>query len=346
MTESIHGRHYEDLRRMVERRLRGLTQRGSPEDLNDACRYVLSAGGKRIRAVLVLLSCEAVGGNAKQALDASVALELMHNFTLVHDDIMDHARSRRGRPTVHIRWNVNNALLAGDVLLAMAYAALLRSRTAKLSPLVELFTGALLQVCEGQALDLEFETRADVSVRDYFRMIGKKTGRLFSAAGELGGLLGGGSPRQVTVLREFGHHLGRAFQLQDDLLDVTADPSRLGKSIGGDIVERKKTYLLLKAAERTRGRDRAVVQVLLRGNRRRADGGHGAMQQSVATDPREARMIRTVTDIYRRYGVLKDTERQVRANTRRAVRALDSLPRNESAAALRWLSERLVTRPS
>jgi len=344
MRKPTHRQRYDDLRRMVEERIRALPRGGSPDDLNDACRYVLAGGGKRIRAVLVLLSCEAVGGKTRQALEASVALELMHNFTLVHDDIMDHAPSRRGRPTVHIRWNLNNALLAGDVLLAMAYSALLRTRTPKLSAALELFTTALLQVCEGQALDLEFEKRPDVSVRDYFRMIGKKTGRLFSAAGEIGGLVGGGSQKQIGALSEFGHHLGRAFQLQDDLLDVMADQSRLGKSIGGDILERKKTYLLLRAAERARGRDRAVVRALLRKKPTGPKGTERTTQRSGR--PAEARMISMVTDIYRRYGILEDTQRQVRANTRKAVNALDALPRNESTAALRWLSESLVKRAS
>jgi geranylgeranyl diphosphate synthase type II len=344
MTEPTHQARYDDLRRMVEKRIRALPRGGSAEDLNDACRYVLGGGGKRVRAVLVLLSCEAVGGKAKQALDPSVALELMHNFTLVHDDIMDHAPSRRGRPTVHIRWTLNNALLAGDVLLAMAYAALLRTRTPEISPALKLFTNALLQVCEGQALDLGFEKKADVSVRDYFRMIGKKTGRLFSAAGEIGGLFGGGSQRQIGALSEFGHHLGRAFQLQDDLLDVMADQSHLGKSIGGDILERKKTYLLLRAAERARGRDRVVVQALLRGRRTRPDGSDGMTRRSGR--PADAHMISMVTDIYRRYGILEDTQRQVRANTRKAVNALHALPRNEPTATLRWLSESLVKRAS
>jgi geranylgeranyl diphosphate synthase type II len=344
MKEPTHRKRYDDLRRMVERHLRGLSRRGSPRELNDACRYVLAGGGKRLRAVLLLLSCEAVGGEAKQALDAGLALELLHNFTLVHDDIMDHASARRGRPTVHIRWDLNNALLAGDVLLAMAYAALLRTKAPGLSTAADLFTEALLVVCEGQGLDLEFEKASDISVRDYFRMIGKKTGRLFSAAGEIGGVIGGGSRTQVAALREFGHHLGRAFQLQDDLLDVMADQSRLGKSIGGDIVERKKTYLLLKAAERARGKDRAVVRAMLRGKPARPERGSEVTQRAGRTGDR--RMIKRVTEIYRRYGILEDTQRQVSAHTRKAVYALDPLPRNEPTAALRWLSESLVKRAS
>ena len=344
MSTSGYQRRYDTLRRMIDRRIASMSQRGTPKDLNDACRYVLAGGGKRVRSIVLLLSCEAVGGNVQQALDAGVALEIMHNFTLVHDDIMDHARSRRGRPTVHIRWDLNNALLAGDVLLGLAYAALLRTRSGELHAAVEMFTNGLLQVCEGQALDLEFEKRADVSTRDYFRMIEKKTGRLFSLAGELGGLIGGGKPGQVIALREFGHHLGRAFQLQDDLLDVMADKSHLGKSIGGDIVERKKTYLLLKAAERARGRDRAVVHALLRGKRTAGKKPHPALNP--ASRNARARIIADVTDIYRRYNVVEDTERQVRANTRKAINALTSLPRSDATGALQWLSDALVRRAS
>jgi geranylgeranyl diphosphate synthase type II len=322
---------------MVERRLQHSLRRGSPHDLNDSCRYVLSGGGKRLRAVLVLLGCRAVGGRVAQALDAGAAVEIMHNFTLVHDDIMDSAPARRGRPTVHIRWDSNNALLTGDVLLGTAYEVLLQTRRGDLRQQLELFTAALIEVCRGQALDLEFERRRDVSVREYFGMIEKKTARLIAMAVELGGMIGGGTSRQRDALHRYGHYLGRAFQLQDDLLDVVARERELGKTIGGDIIERKRTYLLLTALERARGADRRALEHLLR---------LPASSPALRAGAGRTRTVAAVTAIYRRYGVLEDTGRLVRRNTDRALDALRTLPPGEGRTMLRWLAERLVGRSS
>ena len=274
MTDTQCAYRLELLRRRIEHRLRRVLRRGSPHDLNEACRYVLDGGGKRLRGALVILSCHAVGGRTEQALDTSAAIEIMHNFTLVHDDIMDSAPSRRGRPTVHIQWDINNALLTGDVLLGVAYETLLATRRRDVRPLVELFTAGLIEVCRGQALDLEFERRSDVTVREYFRMIEKKTARLISLAAELGGILGGGRVKQVRALKAFGHHLGRAFQLQDDLLDVVGEEAQLGKTVGGDIIERKRTYLLLTAVKRARGNDRRTLRSAACSPRRRARAPH------------------------------------------------------------------------
>lgn len=325
---------------MVDTRLAGLVRSSSPRELSEGCRYVLGAGGKRIRSTLVILACESVGGRAAHARDAGAAVEIMHNFSLVHDDVMDNAPSRRGRPTVHIRWDLNNALLVGDILLGYAYELLLRTKTPHLDRLARLFTGALLTVCKGQALDLEFERRTDITVADYYRMIEMKTGRLISVSAEMGAIIGRGTAAQVRSLRSFGHYLGRAFQLQDDLLDVTGEQRRLGKAIGGDILERKKTYLLLTAAERARGADRTVIQSLLH-PRPRARAG----QQSVPSAASEA-LIATVNDIYHRYRVIEDARALVRRNTERALHAIDALPSSRASAMLRWLAEHLVQRVS
>lgn len=333
MKEQLYEERYRALRRMIDHRTAALARRGKPADLNEACRYVLSGGGKRIRAVLVLLSCEAVGGSIGRALDAGVAVETMHNFTLVHDDIMDHASSRRGRPTVHTRWDLNTALLVGDSLMGLAYVSLSQAARQVHAPLVELLTQGLLEICEGQALDLEFERRNNVTVQEYFTMIEKKTGRLLSVSAEIGGLIGGGTPRQTLALRRFGMYLGRAFQLQDDVLDVIADQARFGKPIGGDIVAGKKTFLLLKARESARGRDRALIARMLRNHR---------------TIPlsRRTRVITEVTTLYQRYGIIAEAKRQIRRNTTLAVAALGALPRNRATDMLQWLSEALVHRIS
>ena len=320
---------------MIEQRLRRSLRRGSPHQLNEACRYVLDGGGKRLRAALVILACRAVGGRTAQALDAGAAVEIMHNFTLVHDDIMDSAPSRRGRPTVHLRWDLNGALLTGDVLLGAAYEALLRTPRRDMRPLLELFTAGLIEVCRGQALDLEFERRSDVTVREYFVMIEKKTAHLITMATELGGTLGRGTARQLRALKTFGHHLGRAFQLQDDLLDVVADQAELGKSIGGDIIERKRTYLLLTALQRTRGQDRRTLTRLLR-----LPPGDRALRAG------RRETIAEVRSIFRRHGVLADAERLVRRDTARALEALEELPPGEGRTMLRWLAERLGSRAS
>jgi geranylgeranyl diphosphate synthase type II len=305
------------------------TQSG-PRRLADACEYVLGGGGKRLRAILTLLSCEAAGGKIRDALHAGAAIEIMHNFTLVHDDIMDHAASRRGRPAVHVRWGLNNALLTGDVLLGLAYRQLLQTAGPALPRLVALFTNGVIEVCRGQAMDLEFEDRTDVTVDEYFRMIEKKTGRLITLATETGGLIGGGRDREITALRRFGHFLGRAFQLKDDLLDVVADETEFGKTIGGDIMEGKRTFLILTAASRARGADRAY---LLRVLRKR---GHGVGPHRT--------VVPAVAQMYYRYGVIQDTERLVRRNTGLARRSLATLPRSDATAMLDWLANALLYR--
>jgi len=330
-----HRRELARLRSLVDRRLASHFRAGRPGDLRAASRYVMAGGGKRVRSALVLLSCEAIGGKARTAVNAGAAIELMHNFTLVHDDIMDNARSRRGRPTVHVAWNLNTALLVGDILLGHAYALLLRSDPRVLTGLTASFTRGLLEVCEGQAMDLEFERRENVRVRDYFAMIERKTGCLLSLACEMGGLLGGGSRRELHALRRFGHYIGRSFQLQDDLLDVVADQKRFGKPIGGDIVEGKRTYLLLTALERARGEDLRVLRSVMK---RAGRTGRSPMPRQV--------MVRRVTEIYRRTGVLRDTGRLVRANTGRALAALDRLRPSSAREALRWMAEQLVMRAS
>ncbi len=332
MNDSRHQRRVADLRRAIDRYLATLVRGGQPKELGDACAYVLGGGGKRLRAVLVLLSCEAAGGRARDAMHAGAAIEIMHNFTLVHDDIMDHAPTRRGKPTVHVRWDLNHALLVGDVLLGLAYREFLRTRAGDMPRLLSLFTTGVIEVCEGQALDLTFGGRATPTMSRYFQMIERKTGRMISLATEIGALIGRGSPSQVHALREYGHYLGRAFQLQDDRLDVTAEEAEFGKIIGGDIMEGKRTYLLLSAVRRARGRDLRLVRAVLRG------GGR--------TIGRRDSLIPAVTAIYRRYGILADADRLIRRNTERATAALAPLPASNARTTLAWLARALVHRSS
>lgn len=219
-----------------------------PSILYEPIKYVLEGDGKRIRPILLLLSCRSVDGQMDACLDAAVAVELLHNFTLVHDDIMDQDDTRRGRPTVHKKWNSDIALLAGDGLVALAYQSLLRTQSPRIAEIATLFTNGITELCEGQALDLEFETRADVGLDEYLNMIEKKTASLLSISAKIGAMIGDGDEAEMEALGNFGKNLGRAFQIQDDLLDITTDEDVLGKTFGSDVKRHKQTYLLVHAS--------------------------------------------------------------------------------------------------
>lgn len=339
MNESAYRKRIERHRARVEQRLGTLPLGANARELAAGCRYVLRGGGKRIRSTIVLLACEAVGGSAARALDAAVAVEVMHNFTLVHDDMMDNADARRGRPTVHTRWNPNTALLVGDVLLGAAYASLLRTPGARHRALGEVFTRGLLAVCDGQGLDMEYESRKRVTTADYFRMIDRKTGALLATAAEIGGIAGNASPARRAALRAFGLRLGRAFQLQDDLLDVVADPDDFGKTVGGDILEGKKTFLLLEAARRATGPDRDLIATVMR-------RPQGWKNSDGSVTPEGAAAVAAVASLYRRTGVIDETRRRVRRATGEALRHLRRLPDTAPRHALAWLAGALITRGS
>jgi geranylgeranyl diphosphate synthase type II len=319
---------YARYRSSVDRRLAAMIKKREPDSVYTPIRYVLTGGGKRVRSVILLLCSEAVGGDARPALPAAVAIEILHNFTLVHDDLMDHAGVRRGRPTVHTRWSPDVAILAGDELVAQAYGSLLQTNAPVLGDVLRTFTGAFVDVCEGQGFDKEFELRKDVSVKEYLLMIRKKTARIISAAAQIGGLIGGGTPRQVEALGKFGEHLGMAFQIKDDLLDITGNEDELGKTIGSDVTERKKTYLMLTALELADKPDRAFLHTVLNGNGR-PEG-----------------YIGKVREIYARSGTLDAAARAVEQRTGHARRSLAALPPGKGREMLLWLSHRLVGRDS
>ncbi|MFQ5604960.1 MAG: polyprenyl synthetase family protein [bacterium] len=238
-----------DWQNTINLRLAEISSDAQPDILYEPIRYVLQGGGKRIRPILLLLTCKALNGDIELCWEAAVAVELLHNFTLVHDDIMDKDDTRRGRQTVHKKWNEDTALLVGDGLLALAYQALLRTRSPRIQTIAQIFTDGMLELCEGQALDLEFETRNEVHLDEYLTMIQKKTARLLSVAAQIGAFIADGNPDDVTAVRDFGFHLGCAFQIQDDLLDITTTEEILGKTHGSDIIRKKKTFLLIHALE-------------------------------------------------------------------------------------------------
>lgn len=221
----------------------------SPAGLYDPIRYSLLLGGKRMRPLLVLIGCRLFSEKTEQAIAAAVGIELFHNFTLLHDDIMDNAPLRRSHPTVHAKWNTNIAILSGDAMLVEAYREIAKSPAQVMPAVLELFSRTALEVCEGQQLDMDFEKAANVSISDYLGMIELKTAVLLAASLKTGALCGGASETDAQSLYEFGRQVGLAFQLQDDILDVYGDAQKFGKQTGGDIISNKKTYLLLKAFE-------------------------------------------------------------------------------------------------
>jgi len=249
--------------RIVQRMLETVAET-HPETLYDPMRYAVQAGGKLLRPILALLCGQAVGGTVEAALPAAVALELVHNFSLVHDDIMDNDELRRGRETVHKKWDANVAILSGDALLIKADEALSEVNAAQLPRVLKAFNQGILEVCEGQTLDMEFEARHDVSLDEYFYMIDRKTAKLFSLSCELGAILGGGSEEQIQAMRTYGMDLGRAFQVQDDLLDVLSDVDTLGKDVGSDIQADKKTFLMLYMREHANAQQVQRIQSIQR----------------------------------------------------------------------------------
>ena len=222
----------------------------NPTELYEPVRYIMNLGGKRMRPLLTLMAHSVFADDIEKSMPAAFAIEVFHNFTLVHDDIMDEAPLRRGKPTVHEHFSQNHAVLSGDVMMIYAYHYL--NQTADKSLLGELFTlfnKTAIEVCEGQQNDMNFETREDVSIEEYLQMIEYKTAVLLGCALQLGARIGGGSPEDAKHLYEFGRNVGLAFQMQDDILDTYGDPEKFGKRVGGDIVQNKKTYLVLRALQ-------------------------------------------------------------------------------------------------
>lgn len=317
---------YQDLKDRVDRSLAEAVTRTQPASLYKPLTYVLQGGGKRIRPILVILSCEAMGGSADRAVHAGAGIEILHNFTLVHDDIMDNAPSRRGRPTVHTKWDEHTAILVGDELLALAYRVLLKTDSPRIRDIAAVFTEGVVEVCEGQAYDKEYEKRASVSVEEYLLMIRKKTGMMVAAATEIGALIGGGTDEEIRSLRTYGELVGRAFQIQDDLLDVVGDEKKFGKSIGSDLREGKKTFLLLEALRVARGKDRALLKKVL-ANGRATKG-----------------VVRECRRIFEETGAIEAADRRIRADIEDAKRHLGRLKPSDARAMLFWFTDMLLNR--
>ncbi|PQJ33506.1 polyprenyl synthetase [Salinibacter sp. 10B] len=318
--------HVATLRSQVEKALGSVVANREPAVLYDPVEYVLEGGGKRVRPTLLLLVAEAYGRSPASALPAALAVEVFHNFTLVHDDIMDEAQERRGRPTVHEKWDVGTAILTGDLLMGLSYELLGDVPEVPDDALYEVYHPMVEKLCSGQALDASFEGQAEVSVDAYLDMIDGKTAALLSACFELGAVVGGSAPEHQTQLRTAGRLVGRAFQIQDDLLDLTADGEEWGKAVGGDLVTGKKTYLTLRALERAEGSEYDWFARLIH------DGG---------LPPGDVEEARARMD---RLGVFEEARAEVTRYSAQARNHLTVLPSGQARETLGWLIDEMEAR--
>lgn len=308
--------------------LRTNTPPKKPETLYDPVNYILKLGGKRIRPALVMMSAELFSLPVKKALNAALAIEVFHNFSLVHDDIMDDAPTRRGQKTVHEKWDINTGILSGDAMLIWAYQCFESYEPQTFYQLVKLFSKTAQEVCIGQQYDMDFENQGHVKIEDYIEMIRLKTAVLVACAFQMGGILAETSEDNQQKLYDFGQNLGIAFQIQDDLLDAYGDPETFGKQIGGDIIENKKTFLFLKTLELATENDFNQLQHLF-----------------TIQPPNEKAKIDTVMLIYNRYNVRKEASKHIQSYTQKALDALSTININEEKKAkLKLFAEELMRR--
>lgn len=313
---------------IVSRYIDNLSYDRKPESLYEPIRYVLSAGGKRIRPSFVLMAYNLFKDDVETALPAAAALETYHNYTLLHDDLMDNADVRRGRPTVHKKWNANTAILSGDTMLSLAYLHLADCKTELLKDSLDLFTETALEVSEGQQYDMEFESRTDVTEEEYIEMIRLKTSVLLACALKMGALVADASAEDASLLYKFGERVGLAFQLQDDYLDVYGDPEVFGKAIGGDILCNKKTYMLINAYNRADDETRRELHHWL-----------GIRD----FNPQEK--IKAVTEIYSRLGIDKLAEEKIKFYFEESRQYLDSIRIDDNRKqVLREYTEKMMNR--
>lgn len=295
-----------------------------PLGLFEPAGYILDGGGKRLRPLLTLMACEAFGGRLDDALAPAAGLEVFHNFTLVHDDIMDNSPLRRSRPTVHAKWNVNTAILSGDAMLTLATQLVAQVDDVHLREVLEIFNAMALDVYSGQQLDMDFERRSDLTQEQYLNMIRLKTGALLGACARIGAIVGGATPVQAARMEEFGRCLGVAFQIRDDYLDVFGNESELGKPIGGDILNDKTTFLKVSALDASET-DRQALDVAM------------SLQG-------EAK-IKAVTSIYARIGLEQECKKAISHWTGRALRELKKARLDdEGREAFTRLAEKLTGR--
>ena len=298
-----------------------------PKGLYAPIAYTMAAGGKRVRPQLAMIACGIFGGNEQEVAPAAMALEVFHNFTLLHDDVMDKAEVRRGRPTVHIQWNENTAILSGDQMMIEAYKLLAEVPADKLHKVLHLFNKMATEICEGQQYDVDFESQEHVTIEEYLKMIRLKTSVLLATALQIGSYLAGANEAQQEALYQFGINVGLAFQIQDDILDVWGDPKTFGKAVGGDISCNKKTYVYLTAQKLA---DDELAEELHQ------------WYGSVLDDNTDK--IVAVKGLFDQLNVRAACEAVVEDYTQKALLILDTLPQNAATEQLRQLANKLNTR--
>ena len=317
-----------ELTEKINRHLAELKFTRQPQGLYDPVAYVLSLGGKRIRPLLMLMAYNLYHEDVERIFPQATGIEVYHNYTLLHDDLMDKADRRRGKPTVHKVWNENTAILSGDAMLVLAYQFMAQCPAEKLKEVMDLFSLTALEICEGQQMDMDFETRKDVTEAEYIEMIRLKTSVLLSCSLKMGALLAGASDDDAQHLYDFGIRLGLAFQLKDDLLDVYGNPEVFGKNIGGDILCNKKTYLLIKAYEQATPAQRQALDAWI-------DAENYVPEEKIAA----------VTALYDEIGVKALCEQLMEAYTEQARASLQAVSVSaERKSELTALMEKLMHR--
>jgi geranylgeranyl diphosphate synthase type II len=316
------------LHALIEEQIEKQEYGQSPKELYEPIKYIMSLGGKRLRPTLVLLSYSLFEIDPEEVIDQALAVEVFHNFTLMHDDIMDEAPLRRGKKTVHEKWNGNTAILSGDVMLVKAYDMLLSTRKKQLKPVLRIFNKCAAEVCEGQQMDMIFETQNKVTEAEYIEMIRLKTAVLIGMSLELGAILAETKSSTQEYLREFGENIGIGFQLKDDLLDVYGDQKKFGKQVGGDIISNKKTFLLIEALERANKKQKAELNKWLK-----------------VTDFDPAEKVKAVTAIYDEIGIKELTEAKMNEYFDKGFNAFKRVDASLSKKALlREFAEALIDR--
>ncbi len=285
-----------------------------PKNLYEPIDYILQLGGKRIRPVLTLMAADIFSGDTKQSLPAALAIEVFHNFTLVHDDIMDDAPLRRGKKTVHEKWDINTGILSGDAMLILAYQYFENYEPSVFQKLAQLFSKTALEVCDGQQLDVDFETRNDVTIAEYIEMIRLKTSVLVAAALKMGAIVAKTNEENANLIYDFGLNLGLAFQLQDDYLDTFGDPKTFGKQIGGDIIENKKTFLYLKSLEIANNLDKSRLLEFYK--------------EKLSDNTVK---IEEVTHIFKKIEIPELIKKEIKFYTEKAFKTLDQMSINQNS---------------
>ncbi len=320
---------FDEILQLINSEIDNINWSKEPKGLYEPIGYILSLGGKRVRPAVTLMACNLYSSDVMQAMKPAIGLEIFHNFTLLHDDIMDRADVRRGQPTVHKKWDDNTAILTGDVMQIEAYKWMTETPVSHLKKVLDIFSKTAAEICEGQQFDMEFESRDKVTSDDYLEMIRLKTAILIAGGCQIGALIGGADDEDAQNLYDFGNNIGLAFQLKDDLLDVYGNEASFGKKIGGDILCNKKTYMLINALEKAEGTDRKELESWLENEE----------------PQREDEKIKAVTALYNKLGVKEICENKMKFYFDKATLHLDNVKVDESRKQeLRKLAEKLMSR--